>query len=89
MVGKGTNGLGWICSFASSDFSSLIQKTVNLDSSSELLNMQWVPDISQTTGPSALSSGYNLYLIIIPKAPNSYINILVFDDALNYLNYAI
>jgi hypothetical protein len=89
MVGKGTNGLGWICSFASSTFGSLIQKTVTLDASSELLNMQWIPDISQTTGPSALTSGYNIYLIIIPKAPNSYINILMFDDSLNYQNYAI
>ena len=89
MVGKGTNGLGWICSFSSSTFASLIQMTVTLDTTSELLNMQWIPDISQTTGASALTSGYNIYLIVIPKAPNSYINILMFDDTLTYQNYAI
>lgn len=45
MVGKGAMGLGWICSFATSNFGSLIQKTVTLDTTSELLNMQWIPDI--------------------------------------------
>ena len=84
MVGTGANGLGWICSFSTSNFASLTQKIVTLDSSSELLNMQWIPDISQTGGASGLTSGYNIYLIIIPKSPNSYINILMFDDTLTY-----
>jgi len=39
MVGKGANGLGWICSFATSNFGGLTQKIVTLDTTSELLNM--------------------------------------------------
>ena len=82
MVGKGSNGLGWICSFSTSNFGGLTQNIVTLDTTKELLNMQQIPDISQTGGTGGVSSGYNIYLIIIPKCPNAYINILMFDDTL-------
>jgi hypothetical protein len=36
-----------------------------------------------------MNSGYNMYLITIPRASTTYINIYLFDDSLNYQSFGI